>query len=191
MLRTRFASLALVLLSASGALAAAPPAQPAGGAVQLKAGDTVEFELDRLPDALEGDGLAICVGLRNSATGPVEATCERPFRFELPSGDAHMVFTFRGSTGRETPVELPVVRSSRPVTFVAPSDGSLLPPGPTSFRSEASDGAARKAAELQCGRCQGTGFKVESFKVTRSPIPAAGSLPVKFKVIRSAAPASK
>jgi hypothetical protein len=188
---TNAAGLSWILLSASGALAAPPPAKPAGGAVALKAGETVEFDLTSLPSALEGDGLATCVGVRNTATGPVAAKCERPFKFELPADDIHMSFTFRGKTGRERSIELPVLRSSRPVTFVAPSDGSLSPPEPSSFPSEATDAAARKVAERRCGECIGNGFILESVKVTRSPVPGPGSLPVKYTVTSSVTPSAK
>jgi hypothetical protein len=188
---TNAAGLSWILLSASGALAAPPAAQPAGGPVPLKAGDRVEFDLTSLPSALEGEGLAACVGIQNTATGPVAAKCERPFKFELPADDAHMSFTFRGKAGRERPIELPLLRSSRPVTFIAPSDGSLLPPGPSDFPQKATDAAARKVAERRCGECIGNGFILESVKVTRSPVPGPGSLPVKFTVTSSVTPSAK
>jgi hypothetical protein len=189
--RTNLAALTWILLSGSSALAAPPPVPTGGGAVALKSGDTVEFDLASLPSALEGAGLATCVGMRNTGTGPVEAKCERPFKFELPADATRMAFTFRGTTGRETPIELPVISSRRPVTFVAPSDGSLLPPGPSSFPQEATDAAARKVAERQCGECEGNAFILDSVKVTRSPVPGAGSLPVKLKITRSVKPAPK
>jgi hypothetical protein len=185
------AALSWILLSGSSALAAPPPVPPADGGVALKTGDTVEFELTGLPSALEGEGLAVCVGTQNAATGPVEARCERTFKFALPADETRMTFTFRGSNGRETPVELPVLRSSRPVTFVAPSDGSLVPPGSSSFQSDTTDAAARRVAERQCGECRGSGFMLDSVKVTRSPIPAPESMPVKLKITRSVAPAPK
>jgi hypothetical protein len=188
--RTRFAFLAVIVLSATRAAAAPPAASPAGSAIPLKAGDTVRFDLSRLPDALVGEGKALCVGTRIAATGPTEARCEPTFRFEAPAGEMRMVYTFRPAKGGgETPIAIPITRERKPVSFVAPSDGSILSPQPTPFAKGASDGAARRAAEAQCGACQGQGFSLQSFEVTKNPAPPDGSLPVRIEV--SSGPARK
>lgn len=187
--RTSLAALASIL-SVTASAAAEPPGA-AAAPIPLARGDSVAFELSRLPDAFEGEGKAVCVGTRISATGPVEARCERPFRFEVPVGDARMVYTFLEKGGRETRIELPITRAAKPVTFVAPADGSLQPPPPTTpFPEEAAERAARKAAGRQCGACAGEGFTLESVEVTKRPGPPDGTLPVRLAVTSMVRPAS-
>jgi len=187
MRRTRLAFVAVILLSAARA-AGAPPtvppaASPSAPPIPVKAGDTIRFDLSRLPNALEGEGKALCVGTRIAATGPTEARCEPTFRFEAPAGEMRIVYTFRPAKGGgETPIALPITRERKPVSFAAPSDGSIVSPPPTPFAKEASDGAARRAAEAQCGECRGQGFSLQSFEVTKSPRPADGSLPIRIEV---------
>lgn len=190
MLRTTAVTLALFMAAALPAAAAATaPAASAADGTALRKGDTVTFDLSALPRRLEGVGQASCAGTVIQAIGPVESRCQRTFEFEIAPGDARMTFVFRAAPGgRETPVALPVVRSVKPVTFVAPSDGSLLPPAPTAFAPEATDRAARKAAEEQCRRCEGRGFMLESFKVTRQPGPPDGALPVRLQITRTPPP---
>jgi hypothetical protein len=179
---TRIAPLGLILLS--GATAAAPPASPAPAApkevAKLHAGDTVRFELSSLPEVFEGEGSAVCVGTRIAATGPETARCERPYRFEVPVQESRMTYTFRGAKGGESRIDLPITRAAKPVTFVAPSDGSLLSPAPTQLPEQPTDVAARKAAEQQCVACEGKGFTLESFEVTRRP--GGEGLPVRIAI---------
>lgn len=188
--RTRTASLGLLLLAAASAAAApaAPPAPAATEVARLHAGDTVRFELARLPDSFEGEGLAVCVGTRIAATGPETVRCERPFRFEIPAQESRMTYTFRAPKGAETRISLPITRAATPVTFVAPSDGALLAPEPTPLPEQAIDPAARKVAGQQCAACRGEGFTLESFKVTKRP--GAEELPVRL-AITPAAPAAR
>jgi len=191
--RTNAVALCWMLLSANPAAAAPPPAPgPAeGDAVTLRAGDTVRFEVTKRAAPMRGEGRAVCAGSRVDATGPVDATCERPFSFEVEAAAARLVFTFRPAKGgREARVDVPAAPGAKPVTFVAPSDGSLLSPPPTPFPQEATDGAARKAAEAQCAACKGSGFTLQSFEVTRKPNPADADLPVRLAVT-PAAPAAK
>lgn len=179
--RTSFAALAWILTVAASAAAEPPAAPPA--AIPLSKGDSVAFELKALPDSFDGEGKAVCVGTRIVATGPAEARCLRPFRFTVPADAARMVYTFRAKEGgREVRIELPVTRAAKPVIFVAPSAGSLLSPPPTPFPEEVADRAARKAAAEQCGGCAGEGFALESFEVTKPPLPPGGALPVRIAV---------
>lgn len=184
----------LFLAAAAPALAAPPPAPAASPAasVPLHAGDTVTFDLSGLPERFEGEAKATCLGTRIAATGPVEARCERAFRFEVSPGDARLTFVFRGvaaAGGRERRIDLPILRAKKPVTFVAPSDGALTQPSPTVLPAEVSEKAARAAAATQCGSCVGTGFQLDAVKVTRSPLPPGGDLPVRIG-ITPAPPAS-
>jgi hypothetical protein len=175
-------------LAASAAMAAPPAATPEDG-VRLGAGDTVAFDLGALPERFEGEAKATCLGTRIAATGPVEARCTRPVRFEVPSGDAKMTFVFKGAGGREQRIELPVTRAKKPVTFVAPSAGTLLGPLPTVFPPETPERAARAAAEPQCSGCRGSGFRLQSVEVTRQPLPpGGGSLPVRLAITPAAPP---
>lgn len=182
---TCFAPLGLLL--SSGA-ASAPPASPPPASVKeitkLKAGDTVRFELTSLPASFEGEGRAVCVGTRIAATGPEEARCERSFRFEVPTQESRMTYTFRASKGGDSRIDLPITRTAKPVTFVAPADGALLSPAPTQLPERATDVAARRAAEQQCGACSGKGFELESFEVTKWP--GAETLPVRIAVTPAA-----
>jgi hypothetical protein len=191
MLRTTAVTLAISLAAALPAAAAAPaPAASAADGTPLQKGDTVTFDLTALPRRLEGGGQAICVGTIITAVGPTASRCERTFEFELAGEGARLTYVFRAASGgRETRVELPVVRSTRPVTFVAPSDGSFLPPAPITFPAEATDRAARKAAGEQCRRCNGQGFTLDSFKVTRQPGPM--TFPVQFQIKRTMLPPEK
>jgi hypothetical protein len=160
------------------------------GAVPLKAGDQVKFELSALPQAFEGEGKATCTGTRVLATGPTEVPCQQRFRFEVPVEDARMVFTFRAAKGgAERRIELPATRAAKPVAFTAPADGTLLPPAPITLPQDATDRAARQAAVARCGECQGSDFSLTSFEVTRRPVPANGELPVRL-AITPAAPAA-
>lgn len=167
---------------------AEPPGAPADAGVPLRAGDTVAFDLGALPERFEGEAKATCLGTRIAATGVVEARCTRPVRFEVPSGDAKMTFVFKGAGGREQRIDLPVTRAKKPVTFVAPTAGTLLQPQPTTFPQETVDRAARAAAEPQCGGCRGQGFRLESVQVTREPLPPGGDLPVRLAITRAAPP---
>lgn len=191
---TRQAStLALIIrlglgLAAPSALALPPAAAAPDGGVPLRAGDTVAFELGALPERFEGEAKATCLGTRIAATGPVEARCTRPVRFEVPAGDAKMTFVFKGAGGREQRIDLPVTRAKKPVTFVAPTAGTLLEPQPTTFPEGAVERAARAAAEPQCGNCRGVGFRLESVKVTREPLPPDGALPVRLAITQAAPP---
>lgn len=177
----------IILLAAPSALALPPAAAPEDG-VPLRAGDSVTFDLGALPERFEGEARATCVGTRFAATGVVEARCSRPVRFEVPAGDAKMTFVFKGAGGREQRIDLPVTRAKKPVTFVAPSAGTLLQPQPTTFPKETMDRAARAAAEPQCGNCRGSGFRLESVKVTREPLPPDGALPVRLAITPAAPP---
>jgi hypothetical protein len=165
----RTAPLGLLLLTAASAAPAppAPPAPVAAEVAKLHAGDTVRFELSALPDAFGGEGRAVCVGTRITATGPETARCERSFRFEIPAQESRMTYTFRAAKGAESRISLPITRAAKPVTFVAPADGALLAPEPTPLPESAIDPAARKAAEQQCPVCRGEGFTLESFEVTK------------------------
>lgn len=168
---------AWLLVSATVASAAPPPA-----GVPVAKGDTVTFELTALPDRFEGEATATCTGTRIDATGPVDARCERTFRFELPPGDARMTYLFKPATGKERGIVLPITRERKPVSFVAPSDGTLLAPQPIVFPPEKIDAAARAAAGPQCDLCQGVEFRLVDVKVTRQPIPPGGALPVKIGI---------
>jgi hypothetical protein len=170
---------------------AEPPGAPADAGVPLRVGDTVVFDLTALPDRFEGEAKATCLGTRIAATGVVEARCTRPVRFEVQAGDAKMTFLFKGAPaagGREQRIDLPVTRSKKPVTFVAPTAGTLLQPQPTTFPQETVERAARAAAEQQCGGCRGQGFRLESVQVTREPLPPGGDLPVRLAITRAAPP---
>lgn len=184
--RIRTVPLALLLLSAAGA-AAAPPVAPAPVAAEvakLRAGDTVKFELSRLPESFTGEGRAVCVGTRIAATGPETARCERSFRFEIPARESRMTYTFRAAKGAESRISLPITRDAKPVTFVAPADGALLSPEPTTLPEKGIDPAARKVAEQQCAACKGEGFSLESFEVTKKP--GGEELPVRIGITPAA-----
>jgi hypothetical protein len=99
-----------------------------------------------------------------------------------------MTYTFRGAKGAESRISLPITRAAKPVTFVAPTDGSILAPEPTPLPEQAIDPAARRAAEKQCVACKGEGFALESFVVTKKP--GGEELPVRL-AITPAAPAPK
>jgi len=186
--RIRTVPLGLLLMSAAGAAAApaAPPAPAAAEVAKLRAGDTVKFELSRLPGSFEGEGRAVCVGTRIAATGPETARCERSFRFEIPAQEARMTYTFRAAKGAETRISLPITRDAKPVTFVAPADGALLAPEPTPLPEKGIDPAARKVAEQQCATCKGDGFALESFEVTKRP--GGEELPVRLAITPAAPP---
>ncbi len=114
MIRTTTLTAMWLLVAAGPALAAPPaPSAPAPAAIPVRAGDTVSFDLGALPERFEGEAKASCLGTRIAATGPVEARCERLFRFEVAPGDARMTFVFKGAAaagGRERRIELPLTR---------------------------------------------------------------------------------
>lgn len=174
-----------VSLAATSAVAAPPAVMPSAG-VALKAGDTVSIDLSALPWRLEGEAKVTCVGVRFVGTGPTESRCVRVVRFDLPADGVRMTLLFKGAGGREQSIDLPVTRSTTPVTFVAPSAGSLLSPKPTVIPPEEVERAAKANAEAQCANCGGQGFKLESVEVTRQPLPPGTSLPFRFSVTSTA-----
>jgi hypothetical protein len=185
---TRQRTIALSLLAALAASDARAQA-PSGGGVPLRAGDTVEFDLSALPSRYEGAGKAACKGTVLSATGPAEILCERTYRFEVPPGGARTTYLFRAAAGgRESRVEVPVTREKRPVAFTAPADGTLQPPGAVTVPPEATDRAARQAAQAECARCQGASFRLESFEVTQPPKPVDGSGSIRLEITPAARP---
>ena len=185
---TRPKTIALSLLAALAASDARAQA-PAGGGVPLRAGDTVAFDLSALPKRYEGAGKVACKGAVLSATGPAEVLCERTYRFEVPPGGARTTYVFRATTGgRESRVEVPLTRESSPVSFTAPADGTLQPPGSVTVPYEATERAARQVAQSECGRCQGGTFRLESFEVTQQPKPVDGSGSIRLEITRTARP---
>jgi hypothetical protein len=181
--KTALSLFALVAASATHAQA------PGGGGVPLRAGDTVEFDLSALPSRYEGAGKAACKGTFLSATGPAEILCERTYRFEVPPGGARTTYLFRAAAGgRESRVEVPLTRERRPVVFTAPADGTLQPPGPVTIPDQATERAARQAAQSECGRCQGASFRLESFEVTQPPKPVDGSGSIRLEITPAARP---
>lgn len=172
--------------------AAAAPAAGAGAAAgtALRAGDVVEFDLSGLPSRYEGAGKAVCEGTVIKATGPELEPCERSYRFELPTGEARMVFTFRAAAGgRESRVEIPLTRAPRPISFTAPADGALGPPAPVTLPGEAAERAAKRAAAAQCAACRGGAFALKSWEITEVPKAADGSLDLRLKVTSQGKPA--
>jgi hypothetical protein len=170
--------------------AAPAPAAAAGAGTALRAGDVVEFDLSGLPSRYEGAGKAVCEGTVIKATGPELAPCERTYRFEVPPGDARMVFTFRATAGgRESRIEVPLTRARRPISFTAPADGALGSPAPVSLSEEAADRAAKREAVAQCGACRGGAFALKSFEITGVPQAADGSLDLRLKVTSKGGPA--
>jgi len=181
--RTTFTAVFLALAASTHA---APPPAEAPSAIPLKAGDTVSFDLSALPDRLEGEAKATCIGTRISAIGPTEARCVRPLRFEVDPGDARMTFVFKGAADarrRERPAErridLPIRREKRPITFVAPSDGTLDGPSTSDLAADAAEKAANALAARACAGCAGEGFRLEKVEVTREP---AADLPVRIGI---------
>lgn len=176
---------AISFLATSPAFAAPPaPTGEAGSAgIPVRAGDTVGFDLSALPEKFEGEAQAICLGRRVDATGPVAATCERTFKFEISPKEARMTFVFKPASGSDVRrIELPISREKKPVTFVAPSAGTLVQPEPTVLPPETAEKAARAAALQQCAECRGVGFRLDSVKVTRPPLPPGGDLPVRIGI---------
>jgi hypothetical protein len=178
---TTMALLLAALLAAEVARAQAP----SGGGVALRAGDSVAFDLSQLPRRYEGAGRAVCRGTVVGAIGPEEKTCERTYRFEVPPGGARTTYVFRPTSGgRESRVEVPMIRESRPVVFRAPADGTLLPAAPLQIPDEATERAARSAARSECGRCQGGAFQLESFEVIEPPEPVDGSGSIRLDITK-------
>lgn len=172
-------------------LAAAPdpgPAKPpAGSAVPLRAGDTVQFDLTALPSRYEGAGKVTCEGTVILATGPEETLCTRTFRFEVPPGGSQMTYVFRATVGgRETRIPLPLTRQSRPIDFKALAAGSLLSPAPVVIPAEVTDRAAASAAAAGCRGCRGGAFALQSFEVTSPPAPVDGTSSIRLKVTTTA-----
>jgi hypothetical protein len=176
-------TLALAATLPAVARAQAPAAAAAGGgAVPLKAGDAVQFDLTALPSRYEGAGKVACKGTVIKATGPETEVCERSYRFEVPSDGSRMTYLFRAAAGgQERRIDLPLTRQRRPIDFAAPADGSLLPPAPVTIPAEVADRAARKTAEAQCARC-GNGFVLTDFEVTKPPAAVDGSPSIGLKI---------
>lgn len=180
-------ALALLLAAAAPPLAAAPAA---GAGTALRAGDVVEFDLSGLPSRYEGAGKAVCEGTVIKATGPELAPCERTYRFEVPTGDARMVFTFRAAAGgRESRIEIPLTRARQPISFTAPADGALGSPAPVTLSGEVAERAAKREAAEQCGACRGGEFALVSYEITEAPKAADGSLDLRLKVTSQGKPA--
>lgn len=182
MTRTTGAALSLVAALAAGGAGAQ---SSAAGGVSLRAGDAAEFDLSRLPRRYEGTGKAVCRGTVVGAIGPQESVCERTYRFEVPPGGARATYVFRAASGgRETRVEVPLTRESRPHVFRAPADGTLLPAAPVAIPEEATERAARTAARAECDRCPGAGFVLETFEITAPPAPIDGEGSIRIDITR-------
>jgi len=178
-------TLASILVSAS------PLGAAAGEGTVLRAGSIVEFDLSGLPARYEGGGKVVCTGTTVTAVGPTAARCEREYRFEVPPGSTRTTYVFKAAQGgRESRVDLPVVRTEKPVTFIVPADGSLLSPGPAAIPPEAADAAAKATAEAECRKCKGGAFSVESSEVTQEPAPVGGTLSVKLRIKPALPPAA-
>jgi hypothetical protein len=174
--------LTLALAASLPAAARAQATSPGAGAIPLKAGDAVQFDLTALPSRYEGAGKVACKGTVIKATGLETAVCERTYRFEVPSGGSRMTYLFRAAAGgQERRIELPLTRQRRPIDFAAPADGSLLPPAPVTIPAEVADRAARATAEAQCAQC-GDGFVLTSFEVTKPPAAVDGSPSIGLKI---------
>ncbi|HSN92694.1 MAG TPA: hypothetical protein VLS93_15795 [Anaeromyxobacteraceae bacterium] len=180
---TRTIAATLSLLAALAASAAG--AQAPSGGVPLRAGDVVRFDLSQLPRRYEGTGRVVCRGAVLAATGPEESVCDRTYRFEVPPGGARTTYVFRAASGgRESRVEVPLIRESRPISFTAPADGTIQPGAPVEIPAEAVERAARSAAQAECGRCRGRGFQLEAFEVTDPPRPVDGAGSIRLDVTR-------
>lgn len=178
----------LVLSLSLGLSAAARAEAPAVG-VPLAAGDVVQFDLSTLPRSYEGAGKVTCTGTVIKATGPEEEACERPYRFEVPPDAARIVYVFRAKAGgSERTIELPLTRGARPVTFTAPAQGTLQGPKPVTLPAEVADGAARRAAEEQCGACRGGEFAFKSHEITEPPKPVGGAPRIQLRITTTVQP---
>lgn len=174
-------------LALLGVLALAAPALALAGAdgIPLKKGDVVELDASGLPDAYLGTAKATCRGGRISAVGPEVVTCEQAVRFAAPAGAAKLAYVFHGASpaGATVPVDVPLTRAEKPRTFVAPSDGTLSPPGPGKFSRDAIEAAAREAAQKACGACTGgTGFALQRYEIVEPPAtPADAKISVRVR----------
>lgn len=174
---TMFLALALALPAAARAEA------PAGDGIALHAGDTVQFDLSGFPARYEGAGKVACEGTVIKATGLEPATCERSYRFEVPSDGSRMTYVFRATVGgRERAIDLPLTRQARPIDFTAPADGLLAPPAPVTIPAEVAERAARAAARAQCAQCTGGEFTLASYEITSPPVPVDGSPSIRLGI---------
>jgi hypothetical protein len=180
--RTPLAFVALLAL-------AAPRARAEDAPIPLGKGDVVELDGSQLPEAYPGTAKATCKGTRVSAVGPEEAICERAVRFAAPAGAARLAYVFRGAPGgADIPIEVPPARAGRR-TFVAPSAGTLVPPGPAQLARGAVERAASDAAARACGECTGgTGFALDRFEIVQPPS-SPPEARISVRVQRAAAPA--